>query len=55
MNAEQKKFIGDLYHALYQFLVRYANSSLKRLCRRPLPSPVKSRTMYAAAPILKVG
>ena len=29
MNAEQKKFISDLYHALYQFLVRYANSSLK--------------------------
>lgn len=29
MNAEQKKFISDLYHALYQFLVRYADSSLK--------------------------
>ena len=29
MNAEQKKFISDLYHALYQFLVHYADSSLK--------------------------
>ena len=29
MNAEQKKVISDLYHALYQFLVRDADSSLK--------------------------
>lgn len=28
MNSEQKKFIRDLYHTLYPFLVRYADSSL---------------------------
>ena len=28
MTAEQKKFINDLYHSLYPFLVRYADSSL---------------------------
>lgn len=31
MNAEQKEFIKDLYHTLYQFLVRYADSSLNNL------------------------
>ena len=31
MNAEQKEFIGELYHGLYQLLVRYANSSLKNM------------------------
>ena len=31
MNAEQKKFINDLYHSLYPFLVRYADSSLSNI------------------------
>ena len=31
MNAEQKKFIDELYYELYQRLVRYADSSLHNI------------------------